>query len=122
MIQLSGLSAAQMLPTAALESDFRWRDGGLKHLALSPGTPLRFTDFKGHLTVTAGKLLVSQSRMASSNGIYQVSGAATFDGILAFTLTQGKGRQLSVSGTLEAPQVALRQQAASSARAVGLPQ
>jgi hypothetical protein len=122
---LTGRTTGELLASATTEADFTWRDGSLNHFLLSPkAPPFRFAVFQAHLSLAAGRLAFSQGRIVAVGGIYQLSGTATFDRNLEFILTQGKSRQLSVSGTLDSPQVSLRQQAASSsaARAVGLSQ
>jgi uncharacterized protein involved in outer membrane biogenesis len=107
-IRFQGKTREEMLVSAAGEATFTWRTGALKHIALPealipPG--LRFSQFRGHLSLEKQRLTFTQSRITAAKGIYEISGNASLERSLELTLTRGHRRSYAVGGTLEAPKV-----------------
>ena len=105
-IDASGWDAIQLGKSATATVIFDWRDGNLTHVELTGlQKPLKVQRFKGEVTLVKGELTFKPSKMETANGIYLVSGTASFDRRLALRLMRGKSDGFEISGTLESPRV-----------------
>lgn len=102
---LAGETAAEMALSAAGRSDFEWRQGLLRRITLRGGQPLRVRRFTGTAALANGRISIAEGRMETADGIYAVSGSATFGRELDFKLVSGE-RVYAVTGTLARPRVA----------------
>ncbi len=106
-ITMEGWSAGELAASATGTGSFDWRNGALSHVALNGGSgPLQFKRFSGQMELHEGVLLLGQSRMTATGGIYTVSGTASFGRELGLKLRNGE-RGYDVSGPLEKPKVSL---------------
>jgi hypothetical protein len=85
---------------------FVMRDGSLPRIEI-PGAPAPFPihRFSGDLSLRKGVWNLSDGRMESHDGFYQVSGTALPGGIFDFVLTRGDEQSWALTGTLANPQV-----------------
>jgi len=85
---------------------FVMRDGSLPHIEI-PGAPapLPVHRFNGDLNLRKGVWKLSDGRMESHDGFYQVSGTASAGGIFDFILRRGDEQSWALTGTLANPQV-----------------
>ncbi len=80
---------------------FTMRDGSLPHVEIpgAPG-PLPIYRFSGDIQLKKGMWELSDGRMESHDGFYQVSGKAAPGGIVDFVLTRGDDQSWALGGTL----------------------
>jgi len=104
----SGWDSAQLLSSAAGTAKFDWRDGVLPHFSLnSDGKPLLLRRFTATADLSKGVLKLGEGKLEAPGGIYQVSGTASLGRELGLKVVRDGGREFSVGGTLEKPQVTL---------------
>ncbi len=86
---------------------FLMRDGSLPLIEI-PGTPAPFPihRFSGDLSLRKGVWNLSEGRIESHDGFYQVGGTASASGIFDFVLKRGDEQSWALTGTLANPQVA----------------
>ncbi len=105
-IDASGWDAVQLNKSATATVIFDWRDGNLTHVELTGSPrPLMVRRFQGEVTLLDNKLTFKPSKMETPDGIYLVSGTASFDRKLALRLMRGTTDGFEVTGTLESPHV-----------------
>ena len=116
--QASGWNADEIVSSAFGEADFDWRDGAMPHVALeADGKPLHFKSFTGALQMRNGMFSLSESKLQTTSGIYQVTGTASLDRRLEVKLSRdGTHPGYTVTGTLEHPTVAAARPAATRAK------
>jgi hypothetical protein len=85
---------------------FVMRDGSLPHIEI-PGAPapLPVHRFSADLHLKKGVWRLSEGRMESRDGLYQVSGTASPGGICDFVLTRGDDQSWAFTGTLANPEI-----------------
>jgi uncharacterized protein involved in outer membrane biogenesis len=85
---------------------FTMRDGSLPHIEI-PGAPapLPIYRFSGDIHLRKGLWELSDGRMESHDGFYQVSGKAAPGGIVDFVLTRGDDQSWALGGTLTNPEI-----------------
>ncbi|HWR15527.1 MAG TPA: AsmA family protein [Terriglobales bacterium] len=102
----TGWNAEELASSAAGRATFQWHEGELKHINLDgAGNPLRFKLFAGSMELKSGILTISESKLQTRTGIYQVSGTASLGRALEVKLARDGAPGYSVSGTLERPRV-----------------
>jgi len=105
-LTMKGWTLAELERSAQATATVGLRGGSLRHIALDAhGSPLRVLSLDARLSLAKSTLRIDQSRMQTPNGIYDVSGTATLDRTLEFTLQRGGVPAYTVTGTLEKPQV-----------------
>jgi hypothetical protein len=85
---------------------FAMHNGSLTHIEI-PGSlvPLPVHHFVGELRLKQGIWQLSDGKLESRDGIYQVSGTASQDSGFEFVLTRGDEQSWMVTGTLAKPHV-----------------
>jgi hypothetical protein len=81
----------------------------------APGKPLQFRSFAGALELKDATLTLAESKLQAQKGIYQVSGTASLERELKFTLARDGAPSFSISGSLEKPRVAPAKQSPTEA-------
>jgi len=86
---------------------FVMRNGSLPHIEI-PGSPapLPVHRFSGDLQLKKGAWELSDGRLESRDGVYQISGTVSPDNEVDFVLTRGDDLSWTLTGTLADPQVA----------------
>jgi uncharacterized protein involved in outer membrane biogenesis len=103
-IEVSGLSAAELLDSAKGTLQFEMRDGALPHILLS-STPLRVRRFSGILSAKDGDFELREATLDSPTTSYTVTGKASLARKLDFKLVAEGSPGLNVTGTLAEPRV-----------------
>ncbi|HET9695703.1 MAG TPA: AsmA-like C-terminal region-containing protein, partial [Terriglobales bacterium] len=112
----AGWKSDELLSSAAGTANFQWRDGTFRHIELdSPGKPLQFRSFAGAIALKDATLTLAESKLQAQKGIYQVSGTASLERELKFTLARDGAPSFSISGSLEKPRVAPAKQSPTEA-------
>jgi hypothetical protein len=106
-VEGSGDSFRDPLARSDGKLQFVMRNGSLLHIEI-PGSPvpLRVHRFTGDLHLQKGVWELSDGRLESHDGIYQVSGTASPGSGFDFTLTRGDEQSWTLTGTLAKPRVA----------------
>jgi hypothetical protein len=87
------------------------RDGTFPHVMVGDGTePLQASELKGEARLHGGSLEISETRLISPEGTYELTGTASLKRQLDLRLTRVPGGPVnvgySIGGTLESPRVA----------------
>jgi hypothetical protein len=103
----SGDSYSGLLGRSDGKLEFITRNGSLQHIEI-PGAsaPLPVHRFVGELHLKKGVWELSDGRLESRDGIYQVSGTASPGRGFDFVLTRGDEQSWTLTGTLAKPHVA----------------
>lgn len=105
-IDTSGASFHEILENSDGKLKFTMRNGTFAHVALPEApTPFSVYRFSGNLRVKDGKWQLPPSKLQSRDGLYQVSGTSSFDG-LNFKFTRGDEHSWNLTGTLARLQIA----------------
>jgi hypothetical protein len=105
-LSLTGTTAAELLQSAEGKATLQVSDVTLRHIALDAhALPLRASAFHAQLTLSKGVLRIDQSRIQTTNGIYDVSGTAKLNRTLELTLQRDGAPAYTVTGPLDKPQV-----------------
>jgi uncharacterized protein involved in outer membrane biogenesis len=105
-LSLRGATAASLRDSITGSLDFTWMAGSLRHLALEGRpAPLSFASLAGVLTAHDRKLTCKDCKLNSAGTTFELSGAASFDRTLDFSLKRSGGPSYAISGSLEKPQV-----------------
>jgi hypothetical protein len=105
-LALSGMTAAELLSSAAGTADFSWIAGSLRHVSLDgSGTPVAFSKFSGKVSLQNATFTLADCKMRSTEGTYIVKGTASYDRTLALQMDRPSGESYVISGTLDEPQV-----------------
>lgn len=102
---MSGWSSATLTTSLTGALDFDWRLGTLRHLSFAGDGPLRFNQFAGHLSLQDALLSITQSKLQAEDGIYAVSGTASFSRELDLKVARDGGPGFVVTGTLDRPRI-----------------
>lgn len=105
-LDTSGRSFRELLGNSESTVQFAMRNGSLTHVQI-PGThvPLSVYRFAGDLRAKKGVWELSDGRLESRDGLYQVNGTAGLDKGLNFLLTRSDEQSWSLTGTLTKPHV-----------------
>jgi hypothetical protein len=107
--QVKGPCAAEFWRSAEATVRVDMKDGTLPHILLGDAQgPLQFMRLDGQLNLHAGMIEISDARLDSPDGEYQLSGTATLQRELAIKMTSASGAintGYAISGTLDAPLV-----------------
>jgi hypothetical protein len=85
------------------------RDGGWRDVAVGDeGQPLEFSQLKGQARLRGGKIEISDARMSSADGEYQLSGTASLNREIDLRMSRVDGAVAgyAITGTLDDPKVA----------------
>ena len=105
-LDTSGGSFRELLGNFDGKVQFAMRNGSLTHVQI-PGThvPLSVYRFAGDLRAKKGVWELSDGRLESRDGLYQVNGTAGLDKGLNFILTRSDDQSWNLTGTLTKPHV-----------------
>jgi hypothetical protein len=124
-ITASGTDSSTFWQSAEGGVRFDLRDGVLAHISLaSDEGPLQIARWQGRARLHDGKIEIEKGRMASSSGVYEISGTASFGQVLDLKLTAatemkaaGAGSLVySITGTVAEPRVVVTPAAETQAR------
>ena len=103
-LECSGATFRDLLTSGVGKLDFNMRNGSLTHIEIprTPG-PLPVSRFTGTLETRKGVWELSEGRLESRDGVYQVRGTATTEAGLNITFTRGDEQSWNVTGTLAKP-------------------
>ncbi len=102
----SGLSWPEVVASASATLHFSMRDGNLSHIeSTSSAGPLSVHKLAGDLRLEKGTWELTDARLESRDGIYQVSGRASAKSGLNFTLLRNDDRSWTLFGTLAKPRL-----------------
>jgi len=97
-LEMAGLDAAALAKSALAHVEFSWNGGALK-ISPDPRAPLRVLTGLGKATLNESGWTVYDSKWKTPSGIYQLSGTASRDAVLALEFTQENGATWKVTGT-----------------------
>jgi hypothetical protein len=103
-LEMSGWEAAALAASAAAEVDFTW-SGGVLRISPDPKAPLRVLVGEGKAALDIDGWTISACQWKTPTGIYQLSGTASRDSVLALEFTQENGAVWKMAGTLLKPQL-----------------
>ena len=105
-LDTSGGSFHEILASSDVKLQFVMRNGDLTHVQI-PGArgPLSVYRFAGDLRAKKGVWSLSDGRLESRDGLYQVTGNAGLENGLNFLLTRGDEQSWNLTGTLTKPHV-----------------
>ncbi len=105
-VDTSGGSLRELVGNADGKLQFVMRNGSLTHVQI-PGVrgPLPVHRFAGVLRAKHGVWEISDGRLESRDGLYQVSGTAEAENGLNFVLTRNDEQSWTLTGTLARPHV-----------------
>jgi uncharacterized protein involved in outer membrane biogenesis len=104
----AGASAAEFWQSAEGTVTFDARNGSLAHISLNEGDePLHLATFSGQARVRDGKLELSDARLDSGTGKFQINGNYSFNHALNFKLERlpAGTSGYAITGTLAQPRV-----------------
>jgi hypothetical protein len=105
-LETSGSSTGEVIDNAEGKLQFVMRNGSLAHVQI-PGFrgPMAVHRFTGELRARKGAWELSDGRLESHDGLYQVSGTAEREKGLNFVLTRSDEQSWTLTGTLAKPRV-----------------
>jgi len=103
-LAMAGWDAAALSSSAVAETDFTWRGGNLR-ISPDPKAPLRVLTGEGKASLDKDGWTISACKWNTPTGIYQFSGTASRDSVLALAFTQENGAVWKVTGSLLKPLV-----------------
>ncbi len=103
MVEMSGLSSAELMSSAHGTLQFNMRDGIFPHIVLA-GSPLRVRRFTGSMDFRDAQIEIREATLDSPNAIFTVTGTAALGRTLDFKLVQEGAPSFNVTGTLGDPQ------------------
>jgi len=106
-VTASGWKRDELARSASGFVQWEARHGLLTHVALSEDEPLHFDLFSGRLLLRDGSFQIEESKLQSSDGIYQVTGTASLGRMLNLKLIRDAAHGFSVTGPLNDPHVAV---------------
>jgi uncharacterized protein involved in outer membrane biogenesis len=104
-LKMSGWDGSELAKSAEGTADFDWSNATIRAFALNNRGPAKVSDFNGKLVYKDGVLAFNESRMATPNGIYFVTGTAEPEK-LALEFKSDTAAGYKVTGSLRAPEVA----------------
>ncbi|MGA8153537.1 MAG: AsmA family protein [Terriglobales bacterium] len=103
----SGLTSDEFLASAIGTLQVQAWEGSLPHIVLTEkAAPLQIRGLTARFALHNGKLEVENGKLLSADGIYQISGTASFSRVLNLKLTREGAPSFDITGTLSAPHVA----------------
>ena len=106
-LSATGWNASEMLASANATVDISATDGTLPHISLAAhAAPLFVRRFAGQLLLRHGTFDIQQGKLATANGMYQVSGTASLGQALNIKLMRDPLHRFNITGTVAEPQVA----------------
>jgi hypothetical protein len=105
IIDMSGMSFADLASSARGTLQFNMREGVLSHITLA-GSPLRVRRFIGSLELHDSQIAMNEATLDSPSGTFVVNGAASLSKKLDFQLLREGASAYNVTGTLSEPQIA----------------
>jgi hypothetical protein len=117
-LDTSGGSFRELLGNSDGKMQFVMRNGSLTHVQL-PGThtPFSVYRFAGNLRAKKGVWDLSDGRLESRDGLYQMTGTAGLENGLNFVLTRSDDQAWNLTGTLAKPHITAANQETSRAEA-----
>jgi hypothetical protein len=103
-MEMAGWDAAALASSTLAQADFSWSGGTLK-ISPDPKSPLRVLNGTGKATLDKSGWTVFDSKWKTPGGIYQLSGTASRDAVLALEFTHENGAIWKVTGTPLKPQL-----------------
>jgi uncharacterized protein involved in outer membrane biogenesis len=103
-VATSGATFPEMLTNSDAKLKFIVRGGSLARVEI-PGAPvpLPIHRFSGNLRLKEGKWQLSDGRLESRDGLYQISGTSSPAGALDFIFTRGDEQSWKLTGTIAKP-------------------
>ena len=89
-LEMSGWDADTLAQSAAAETKFTWSGGALR-ISPDPRMPLRVLNGEGKAVLDKDGWTISACKWNTPAGIYQLSGTASRDSVLALEFTQENG-------------------------------
>ena len=89
-LEMSGWDAAALQPRPLPRPTFTWRGGDLR-ISPDPKAPLRVLIGEGKAALDKDGWTISDCKWNTPTGIYQLSGTASRDSVLALEFTQQNG-------------------------------
>jgi hypothetical protein len=116
-LKMAGLDAVALAKSTVAQTEFSW-NGGVLRISPDAKAPLRVLTGQGKATLDKAGWTIFDSKWKTPSGIYQLSGTASRDAVLALEFTQEDGAIWKVTGTplkqqLSAPPAPQPTQAAS---------
>ena len=106
-VSATGWNVGEMLASAHATVDVSATDGTLPHISLvAHAAPLFVRHFTGQLLLRNGTFDIQQGKLATANGIYQVSGTASLGQALNIKLMRDPLHGFNITGTVAEPRVA----------------
>ena len=102
----SGLTAAELFASATGTLQIEAWAGALPHFVLEEkGAPLQMRGLTARLVLRNAKFEIENGKLQSGDGIYQISGTASFNRVLNLKLTREGAPGFAITGTLSAPRI-----------------
>ena len=97
----SGSNLQDVLDSADVQATFEVEDGDFPHVVLTRESgPLQMDVFRGVLALKKRKISLDDAKLTTQNGVFKVSGTASFAGDLNFKLSAENAPSYNVTGTL----------------------
>ena len=103
-LSCSGWTAADLQSSSHATITLSASGGALTHFGPA-AAPLKFGEMRAALTAGDSLFVVSSGKLENAQGIYEISGVASFAHKLDLKFLRKGGRGVAVSGTLDAPRV-----------------
>jgi uncharacterized protein involved in outer membrane biogenesis len=104
----SGWNLQDVVKAADLKVAFALHDGNFPHIVLTSNSePLAVQDFSGQLLLRKGRISLSDAKLASPSGVFNVSGSASLDGSLNLKFAAANSASYNVTGTVMKTRVSL---------------
>src|SRR6266704_6430462 len=101
---MAGWHSSELAKTAEGTASFDWSNATIRAFAVNNRGPAKVNEFNGKLVYKDRVLAFNESRMATSNGIYFVTGTAEPEK-LALEFKSDTAVGYRVTGSLRAPEV-----------------
>ncbi len=112
----AGWTLQELIESADLNAGFAITDGDFPHVVLtSTAGAVRGSDFSGQILLRKGRFSLDEAKLASSDGVYRVSGTASLGGVLNLVIAGENTPVYNVTGTLTDPRVSKVAAAAAQA-------
>jgi hypothetical protein len=106
VIKAAGVTQGELYSSASGTLKVRAWDGSLPHIVLNDGDPaLQFHRLTVSLQLDKEAFKITDSRLNSLDGVYQLSGTASLGRALDLRLTREGAPGFAITGTLEEPRV-----------------
>jgi AsmA family len=102
----SGLTANELFASASGTLQVQAWEGALPHIVLpEKAAPLQMRELNARLILRNAKFEVENGKLLAADGVYQVSGTASFARVLNLKLTREGAPGFDITGTLSEPRV-----------------